>query len=77
MPISNPEQKQNISRARYETEIDLVTLINDPQWGLDRGSTHFLVLLDLAGQFDIIDHGILLNHLTRLVIGGSVLLHWL
>ncbi|KAF7254400.1 hypothetical protein EYD10_00419 [Varanus komodoensis] len=60
-------------RPRYGTESALVTRYNDLCREKDRGSASLLVLLDLSAAFDTIDHGILLDRLAGLGVGGTAL----
>ncbi|KAF7254753.1 Formin-2, partial [Varanus komodoensis] len=55
----------------YGTESALVALYNDLCRERDRGSASLLVLLDLSAAFDTINHGILLNRLAGLGVGGT------
>uniref|UniRef100_A0A8D2J5Z0 Reverse transcriptase domain-containing protein n=1 Tax=Varanus komodoensis TaxID=61221 RepID=A0A8D2J5Z0_VARKO len=58
-------------RPGYGTESALVALYDDLCRERDRGSASLLVLLDLSEAFDNIDHGILLNRLVGLGVGGT------
>ncbi|KAF7239262.1 WD repeat-containing protein 90 [Varanus komodoensis] len=60
-------------RPGYGTESALVTLYDDLCRERDRGSASLLVLLDLSAAFNTIDHGILLDRLARLGVGGTAL----
>ncbi|KAF7246443.1 Protein NEL [Varanus komodoensis] len=60
-------------RPGYGTESALVALYNDLCREKDRGSASLLVLLDLSVAFDTIDHGILLDRLAGLGVGGTAL----
>ncbi|KAF7253476.1 RNA-directed DNA polymerase from mobile element jockey [Varanus komodoensis] len=60
-------------RPGYGTESALVTLYYDLCREKDRGSVSLLVLMDLSADFDTIDHGILLDRLAGLGVGGTVL----
>ncbi|KAF7253384.1 hypothetical protein EYD10_00388 [Varanus komodoensis] len=60
-------------RPGYGTESALVTLYDDLCREKDRGSASLLVLLDLSAAFDTIDHGILLDRLAGLGVGGTAL----
>ncbi|KAF7246446.1 AT-rich interactive domain-containing protein 2 [Varanus komodoensis] len=51
----------------------VVALYDDLCREKDRGSTSLLVLLDLSAAFDTIDHGILLDRLAGLGVGGTAL----
>ncbi|KAF7252606.1 putative RNA-directed DNA polymerase from transposon BS [Varanus komodoensis] len=57
-------------RPKYGTESALVALYDDLCRERDRGSVSLLVLLDLSAAFDTINHGILLNRLAGLGVGG-------
>ncbi|KAF7249944.1 Succinate--CoA ligase [GDP-forming] subunit beta, mitochondrial [Varanus komodoensis] len=60
-------------RPRYGTESALVALYDDLCREKDRGNASLLVLLDLSAAFDTIDHGILLDRLAGLGVGGTAL----
>ncbi|KAF7254640.1 putative RNA-directed DNA polymerase from transposon BS [Varanus komodoensis] len=60
-------------RPGYSTESALVALYDDLCREKDRGSSSLLVLLDLSAAFDTIDHGILLDRLAGLGVGGTAL----
>ncbi|XP_061490034.1 tRNA-splicing endonuclease subunit Sen15 isoform X1 [Rhineura floridana] len=60
-------------RTGHGTETALVALVDDMRRALDRGEFTFLVLLDLSAAFDTVDHGILLDRLESLGLGGTVL----
>uniref|UniRef100_A0A8D2LN46 Reverse transcriptase domain-containing protein n=1 Tax=Varanus komodoensis TaxID=61221 RepID=A0A8D2LN46_VARKO len=60
-------------RPGYSTESALVALYDDLCREKDRGSTSLLILLDLSAAFDTIDHGILLDRLAGLGVGGTAL----
>ncbi|KAF7245607.1 Harmonin [Varanus komodoensis] len=60
-------------RPGYSTESALVALYDDLCREKDRGSASLLVLLDLSAAFDTIDHGILLDRLAGLGVGGTAL----
>ncbi|KAF7244356.1 LINE-1 retrotransposable element ORF2 protein [Varanus komodoensis] len=60
-------------RPSYGTESALVALYDDLCRERDRGSASLLVLLDLSAAFDAIDHGILLDRLAGLGVGGTAL----
>ncbi|KAF7251092.1 putative RNA-directed DNA polymerase from transposon BS [Varanus komodoensis] len=58
-------------RPGYGTESALVALYDDLCRERDRGSASLLVLLDLSVAFNTIDHGILLDRLKGLGVGGT------
>ncbi|KAF7251817.1 putative RNA-directed DNA polymerase from transposon BS [Varanus komodoensis] len=60
-------------RPGYSTESALVALYDDLCREKDRGSASLLVLLDLLAAFDTNDHGILLDRLAGLGVGGTAL----
>ncbi|KAF7246241.1 RNA-directed DNA polymerase from mobile element jockey [Varanus komodoensis] len=60
-------------RPGYGTESALVTLYDDLCREKDRGSASLLVLLDLSVAFDTIDHGIRLDRLAGVGVGGTAL----
>ncbi|KAF7246247.1 Kappa-type opioid receptor [Varanus komodoensis] len=60
-------------RPGYGTESALVTLYDDLCRERDRESASLLVLLDLSVAFDTIEHGILLDRLAGLGVGGTAL----
>ncbi|KAF7243910.1 Nudix hydrolase 20, chloroplastic [Varanus komodoensis] len=60
-------------RPGYGNESALVALYDDLCREKDRGSASLLVLLDLSAAFDTIDHGILLDRLAGLGVGGTAL----
>uniref|UniRef100_A0A8D2JHL2 Reverse transcriptase domain-containing protein n=1 Tax=Varanus komodoensis TaxID=61221 RepID=A0A8D2JHL2_VARKO len=60
-------------RPGYSTESALVALYDDLCREKDRGSASLLVLLDLSVAFNTIDHGILLDRLAGLGVGGTAL----
>ncbi|KAF7249253.1 putative RNA-directed DNA polymerase from transposon BS, partial [Varanus komodoensis] len=64
---------QSSFRPGYGTESALVALYNDLCREKDRGSASLLILLDLSAAFDTIDHGILLDRLAGLGVGGTAL----
>ena len=51
----------------------MVALYNDLCRERDRGSLTLLIPLDLSAAFDTIDHGVLLDRLAGLGVGGTVL----
>ena len=51
----------------------MAALTNELLWGKDRGSATLLIFLDLSAAFDTIDHGILLDRLCKMGVGGTVL----
>ncbi|KAF7236005.1 Catenin delta-1, partial [Varanus komodoensis] len=63
----------NKSGPGYGTESALVALYDDLCREKDRGSASLLVLLDLSAAFDTTDHGILLDRLAGLGVGGTAL----
>ncbi|KAF7246017.1 putative RNA-directed DNA polymerase from transposon BS [Varanus komodoensis] len=60
-------------RPGYSTESALVALYDDLCREKDRGSASLLALLDLSVAFDTINHGILLDRLVGLGVGGTAL----
>ncbi|KAF7234897.1 E3 ubiquitin-protein ligase TRIM21 [Varanus komodoensis] len=64
---------QSSFRPGYGTESALVALYDDLCREKDRGSASLLVLLDLSAAFNTIDHGILLDRLAGLGVGGTAL----
>ncbi|KAF7236044.1 putative RNA-directed DNA polymerase from transposon BS [Varanus komodoensis] len=60
-------------RPGYGTESALVSLYDDLCREKDRGSASLLVLLDLSAVFDTINHGIFLDRLAGLGVGGTAL----
>ncbi|KAF7235017.1 C-type lectin domain family 2 member D, partial [Varanus komodoensis] len=64
---------QSSFRPGYSTESALVALYDDLCREKDRGSASLLVLLDLSAAFDTIDHGIPLDRLAGLGVGGTAL----
>ena len=60
-------------RPRHSMEMALVTLFDDLLREANKGKTSLLVLLDISAAVDIVDHGILLERLSELGIGGQVL----
>ncbi|KAF7245550.1 hypothetical protein EYD10_08337 [Varanus komodoensis] len=60
-------------RPGYGTESALVALYDDLCREKDRGSASLLVLLGLSVAFDTINHGILLDRLAGLGVGGTAL----
>ncbi|KAF7252571.1 RNA-directed DNA polymerase from mobile element jockey [Varanus komodoensis] len=62
---------QSSFRPGYGTESALVALYDDLCRERARGSASLLVLLDLSAAFNTIDHGILLDRLRGLGVGGS------
>ena len=60
-------------RPGFGTETALVALYDDLCRERDRGSVTLLILLDLSVAFNTIDHGVLLDRLAGLGVGGTVL----
>ncbi|XP_078241329.1 uncharacterized protein LOC140704108 [Pogona vitticeps] len=54
-------------------ETALVALYNYLCWKRDRGSVTLLILLDLSAAFNNINHGVLLDRLAELRVGGNTL----
>ncbi|KAF7241457.1 hypothetical protein EYD10_11979, partial [Varanus komodoensis] len=71
--LEKAKQERNESgfRPGYGTGSALVALYDDLCRERDRGSASLLVLLDLSAAFDTIDHGILLDRLVGLGVGGT------
>lgn len=49
----------------------LVARVDDPHWEIDRGSGTLFIFLDLFAAFDNTDHGIPLDCLLELGLGGT------
>ena len=60
-------------RPGFGTETALVALYDDLCWERDGGSVTLLILLDLSVAFNTVDHGILLERLADLGVGGTAL----
>ncbi|KAF7240633.1 putative RNA-directed DNA polymerase from transposon BS [Varanus komodoensis] len=73
MSLAAGTERPSGFRPGYSTESALVALYDDLCREKDRGSTSLLVLLDLSAAFDTIDHGILLDRLAGLGVGGTAL----
>lgn len=56
--------------AEASREKTLVMILDDLWWGQDWDTT--FILLDFMATFDTIEHGILLDQVWRLKVGGSV-----
>ena len=68
------EPMQSAYRACHSTETALVRVQNDILRTLDQGGAAILVLLDLSGAFDTIDHSILLSRMESVLgVKGSAL----
>ena len=55
------ERFQSAYKAHHSTETSLLTITNDILLSLDRGDIVFLLLLDLSGAFDMVNHSLLLS----------------
>ena len=65
---------QSAYRMFHSTETALLKVRNDILMEMDKRNTVMLVLLDLSAAFDTIDHGILIERLSkRCGLGGTVL----
>lgn len=64
---------QSESRPGHRTESAWVTLVNDLYRQWDKGSMTFPLLLSLSAAFSTIGHGIFLDRLCAVEIGGTVL----
>ena len=60
-------------RPGYEMKTALVALFHNLCWEKDRGNASLLILLDISVAFNTIDHGVLLDRLSGMRIGGTVL----
>ena len=61
-------------RAGHSVEDQLLLTYNDITSWLDEGYMVDLILFDFSKAFDLVNHDILLTKLSRIGIGGSVLL---
>ena len=68
------EPLQSAYRKFHSTETALLKIQNDVLCSMDHGGVTLLVLLDLSGAFDTVDHHLLLSRLeTKLGLSGTVL----
>ena len=68
------DQYQSAYRKGHSTETALVRVHNDIVSAVDKGRGVCLILLDLSGTFDTVDHTILCNFLENHIgLGGHAL----
>ena len=67
---------QSAYRANHSTETALLSLFDDLLTTADAGDASALLLLDLSAAFDTVDHGILLNRLSRYFGLSASVLDW-
>lgn len=78
-PISNfPLISANnlLFRTHHSTETALTKMISDLRLNYVQSMVSILVLLDLSAVFDMIDYGILINRLEKLVGLSACVLNW-
>ena len=63
---------QSAYRENHSTETALLKVKNDILLNMNKQHVTLLVLLDLSAAFDTVDHGILLEALKKLGLGGNV-----
>ena len=62
---------QSAYRENHSTETALLKIKNDILLNMNKQHVTLLVLLDLSAAFDTVDHGILLEALNKLGLGGK------
>ena len=62
---------QSAYRENHSTETALLKVKNDILVNMNKQHVTVLVLLDLSAAFDTVDHGILLEALKKLRLGGK------
>ena len=62
---------QSAYRENHSTETALLKVKNDILLNMNKQHVTLLVLLDLSAAFDTVDHGILLEALNKLGLGGN------
>ena len=67
---------QSAYRRHHNTEIAVISVINDIIRSIDRGDVTALVLLDLSAAFDTVYHSKLLDILHRRFAMGGMPLLW-
>jgi hypothetical protein len=67
------EPLQSAYKAGHSVETAILRVHNDILQAIDRQEIVLLVLLDLSAAFDTIDHDFLLQRMSTIGIGGSVL----
>ena len=56
---------QSAYRSRYSTETALVKITNDILWSFEKQHASTLIVMDLSGAFNMVDHQILLDVLEN------------
>ena len=56
---------QSAYQTNYSTETSLVRMTNNILWAIEEQHITMMVILDLSGAFDMVDHNILLNILEN------------